>query len=674
MHDPMEAIRVSFFAECDEHLASLIDGLDALSAGTGDAETINVVFRAVHSIKGGAAAFGFDTLVTFAHSFEGALDAVRSGRIALDGDTLRLFYRAADLLSDHTHAARDGTAPGQSADTNAIAALDALSQGEPEAPGFGILASEETDLGDFGTPPSSTSTWVIRFAPKPEFFETGNDPLFLFRALREMGELSVVPDLDALPTLDTYDPMRAYLAWDLRLITDETKSTIAEVFEFVEDLCDLRIEAPEIAPEATPDTDTAQTPARAPSGVSAIQPTRPTVRVDLERIDRLVNMVGELVINQAMLAQSVKEAGLAAISPIATGLDEFLQLTRDIQENIMSIRAQPIKPLFQRMGRIVREAAAATGKDVRLVTHGEATEIDKTVIDVLAEPLTHMIRNAIDHGLETPAARRAAGKPEQGTITLGATHRSGRVVVEISDDGAGIDRTRARKRAVEAGLITHEDILDDTEIDQLLFRPGFSTASQVSNMSGRGVGMDIVKTAIASLGGRIVISSTPGRGTSFAISLPLTLAVLDGMVVKVAGETLVVPLTAIIETLMVAHDGIRAVGPTSKVIRVRDTFAPLVDLGAELGYREPLETYAGNIALLIAQEDDAPIALVVDAIDDQRQVVVKGLRESYGRIPGVAAATILGDGRIALILDTMDLMASATGRARQISRPAALAG
>ena len=310
-----------------------------------------------------------------------------------------------------------------------------------------------------------------------------------------------------------------------------------------------------------------------------------TIRVDLDRVDRLINLVGELVINQAMLTQRMLEAGLARASGVATGLDELEQLTREIQDSVMAIRAQPVKSVFQRMPRLVREVAVMTGKSVRLTTAGENTEVDKTVIERLADPLTHMIRNAIDHGLETPELRAAAGKPEEGLVHLSALHRSGRIVIEVADDGAGIDRPRVKAIAAEKGLIAAEAPLSDEEIDNLIFLPGFSTASTVSDICGRGVGMDVVRRSIQALGGRISIRSKPRQGSTFTMSLPLTFAVLDGMVVTVAGETLVVPLTAIIETLQPKADAVHGFGGNSRVIAIRDQFIPLIDVGHELDYR-----------------------------------------------------------------------------------------
>ena len=365
----------------------------------------------------------------------------------------------------------------------------------------------------------------------------------------------------------------------------------------------------------------------------------------------MINLVGELVINQAMLTQRMLEAGLARASGVATGLDELEQLTREIQDSVMAIRAQPVKSVFQRMPRLVREVAVMTGKSVRLTTAGENTEVDKTVIERLADPLTHMIRNAIDHGLETPELRAAAGKPEEGLVHLSALHRSGRIVIEVADDGAGIDRPRVKAIAAEKGLIAAEAPLSDEEMDNLIFLPGFSTASTVSDISGRGVGMDVVRRSIQALGGRISIRSRPRQGSTFTMSLPLTLAVLDGMVVTVAGETLVVPLTAIIETLQPKADAVHGFGGNSRVIAIRDQFIPLIDVGHELDYRSGFADPCKSVALLVESEGHVRSALLVDAILGQRQVVIKSLETNYQHVPGIAAATILGDGRVALILD-----------------------
>ena len=712
--DPMAEIRASFFVECEELLESLQDALSDMDEGNHDNETINIVFRAVHSIKGGAGAFGLNALVAFAHRYETVLDELRSGRLSITPEAMKLFFQAADLLQDHVRAARDGASEPEGSEP-CLLALESLMGGAPAAQ---PEADEVTDFQPMGLSfdfapmeeASPATAWTVRFTPSAALYASGNEPLHLLRALSKLGTCTTHCETAALPKLDLLDPEASYLSWICEISGDVTDFDIREVFDFVEDVCTFDITPGAVSPVSAvaplsldnsadppltdlvtveqedpvptasasiststlpgPTTDATVAPGTATSRETA-EPSA-TVRVDLDRIDRLVNLVGELVINQAMLAQSVAEAGLPPNSAVMTGLEAFMMLTRDIQDSVMMIRAQPVKPLFQRMARIVREASAAVGKEVRLRSEGEATEVDKTVIERLADPLTHMIRNAVDHGLETPETRRAAGKPSEGVITLSAQHRSGRVVIEVADDGAGINRAKVREIAIAKGLIAADATLSDSEIDNLLFLPGFSTANQVSALSGRGVGMDVVRQAIASLGGRITIHSEPGRGTRFSISLPLTLAVLDGMVVSVAGETLVVPLSSILETATLTDDDIRALGPTTNVIHVRGAFVPLYDLGAELGYRAPKASYSGGIVLLTAQENGTRSALVVDSILEQRQVVIKGLQRSYGHIPGVAAATILGDGQIALILDPADLVQNASGHTR--SQVFALAG
>ncbi|MEP0089420.1 MAG: chemotaxis protein CheA [Paracoccaceae bacterium] len=545
---------------------------------------------------------------------------------------------------------------------------------------------------------SETTGLIISFKPVPELYESGNEPLFLLQSLSDLGPCQFNPEFTPPDTLEELATLGNRLAWRVEVATTEEPSLAHEVFEFADGLCKLdinkgsisaimdpaaaepivglkEIEAPSVTTaieDLAPDLGAADAPAMvdvAPQTdpVATTEPKKtktsappakasPTVRVDLERIERLVNLVGELVINQAMMSQSIAQENIHPNSPVFSGLDEFMQLTRNIQESVMMIRAQPVKSLFQRMSRIVRESSSAVDKRVKLVTEGENTEIDKTAIERLADPLTHMIRNAVDHGLESTETRVANGKSDTGIIRLSAAHRSGRVIIEVSDDGGGINRTRVRAKAVEKGLISEDANLTESEIDQLLFLPGFSTAAEVSNLSGRGVGMDVVKTQISALGGRISIESKDGEGSKFSISLPLTLAVLDGMVISVANETLVLPINAIIETLSLSEQDLRYVAPNQHVIRVRDKFVPVIDLGTKLGYRAPADTIQGSIALLISPEEGHLVALLVDQIEDQRQVVIKGLQDSYGRVPGVAAATILGDGQIALILDPADLV------------------
>ncbi|ACB97176.1 chemotaxis protein CheA [Beijerinckia indica] len=712
--DAMMAIKQTFFQECEEQLAELENGLLAIQDGDKDPETVNAVFRAVHSIKGGAGAFSLDDLVRFSHVFETTLDDLRAGVLAPNADVLKTLLRAADMLADLVRAARDGGTVDAGRSQAIIEDLAALTHGQAEGvsaetnddddgqAGFSFqpvqACLDDLDFDDFQNEPAET-LFTIRFKPKPDLYAKANETALLLRGLKELGEMEVVCDASDLPLLSELDPEGAYLTFTITLLTQHDEAAVRGIFEFVEWDCDLTIEScatpaaksevyadvtsPDLAAaDAHQDISDKQKKAQivhaepvSESDQGVIQPERreqerresnttaglspATIRVDLDRVDRLIDLVGELVINQAMLAQSVTEAGLARATNIATGLDELEQLTREIQDSVMAIRAQPVKSVFQRMPRLVREVAAMTGKSVRLVTEGENTEVDKTVIERLTDPLTHMIRNAIDHGLETPEKRLAAGKPEEGTVHLCALHRSGRIVIEIADDGAGINRPRVKQIAIDKGLISADVTLTDDEIDNLIFLPGFSTAATISDISGRGVGMDVVRRSIQALGGRISISSRPGQGSTFTMSLPLTLAVLDGMVVSVADQTLVVPLTAIVETLQPKSTDVHGFGGAARVIAIRDQFTPLIDVGRELAYRRVPADPLASVVILVETEGGVRNALLVDAIQGQRQVVIKSLEANYRHVPGIAAATILGDGRVALILDVESIVTSA---------------
>jgi len=715
--DTMAAIKQTFFQECEEQLAELENGLLAIERQEGDLETINAVFRAVHSIKGGAGAFGLDDLVRFAHTFETTLDLMRSNELEITPGLVKLMLRSADGLADLVRFSRDGAdldrariaqlngelsraASGEAAAAHPEPAAQAepepAFEGEPTADenGFTPIRFSLDDLLGGGMPAfdeaPAAGGLTVRFKPKPELYAKANDAVVLLRELRRLGETRIACDTSDVPLLTELDPEGAYLSWSVDLDPAIEESAVREIFEFVVFDCDIDIasqpapavealpELPEPAPVAEARPQPAAAPAPAPvveaSNVVQLAPEREmtptetlikagqtpqpaaagqqtTIRVDLDRVDRLIDLVGELVINQSMLAQRVTEAGIARLSEVAVGLDDLEHLTREIQDSVMAIRAQPVRPIFQRMSRVVREVADMTGKSVRLVTEGEGCEVDKTVIERLADPLTHMIRNAIDHGLEKPEDRVAAGKPEQGIVRMTAAHRSGRVIIEVSDDGAGINRARVREIAVKKGLVEANAQLSDGEIDDLIFHPGFSTANSISDVSGRGVGMDVVKRSIQALGGRISISSKPGRGTVFTLSLPLTLAVLDGMVVTVSGQTLVVPLTAIVETLQPKKQDVHGLGDASRVIAIRGSFIPLIDIGRELGYREEEADPLNSVAIMVESENRSQSALLVDGIIGQQQVVIKSLETNYGHVFGVAAATILGDGRVAVILD-----------------------
>jgi two-component system chemotaxis sensor kinase CheA len=818
--DELEEIKVTFFQECDELMADCEVGLLAMEAGTGDAETINAVFRAVHSVKGGAGAFGLEALVRYAHVFETLMDEVRAGRIEAEPELVRCLLRAADVLVDQITAARTNGTPNEAATASMVVELEQWTRGhaadapaattaapadleEPiaftpmaftpialdEAPapagdefGFQPMTISIPDIGEPEAEPapapvvaSGPTVWIVSFKPHSDLYAKANEAALLLRELERLGPAETTLDESDLPDLEQMDAEGAYLSWTVRLTAEVDEAAIREVFEFVDGDCELSIRregaepaaadelsadtaadiaaalvaqvstpapldpiAPLPAPEpadaaakliaelaakppaeiaiprlvpaaaappaedefgftpmaapvvaALPDAPAAAAPpapapvvpppvemapaaaaaqaAVAPFGArpaakpggeaAAAPPPQATIRVDPERIDKLIDLVGELVINQAMLAQRVAEHGFAPSSNIAMGLDELEQLTRSIQDGVMAIRAQSVKSVFQRMPRLVREVAAQTGKSARLVTDGEATEVDKTVIERLSDPITHMLRNAIDHGLEKPDERVAAGKPAEGTVRLAALHRGGRIVIEVTDDGRGINRPRVRQIAIDKGLIQPDTVLTDDETDNLIFLPGFSTAAVVSDISGRGVGMDVVRRSVQALGGRISISSRPGEGSTFTLSLPLTLAVLDGMVVDVAGHTLVVPLTAIIESLRPKLDEVRALGPQGAVLAVRDAYVPLIDIGCVFGFRKTPINPSEGVVLLIESEDGTRAALVADDIQGQRQVVIKSLESNYRQVEGIAAATILGDGRVALIADVDAMVA-----------------
>lgn len=799
--DPFESIKATFFQECEELLTDMESGLLAMEQGDDDSETINAVFRAVHSVKGGAGAFGLEELIRFAHVFETVLDEMRSGRLHLTDEVAKVLLRASDVLADHVAAARSGGSVDEGRTVSMIADLQALidqdraaelglnddgdsgaaeedfgfvpvvlSLDEPaaEAPEVDIaalMAAAAAPEAEASAPAAaSTPAWRVTFRPRAEMYAKANEAALVLRELARLGHVEVALDASAVPPLDQLSAEQAYLSWTIRLSGDKSEAEVREVFEFVEDDCDLEViregetaavegsdaaiagdddasasaveaaaaapldldallarvaapaaepapAAPAPAPEppvaaappppAAPaqdpasldvaglialaekaSQDHAQTQAAPPKaepkaeqktearagGAGAVAAATPTIRVDLDRVDRLINAVGELVIQQAMLSQRVFESGLARSSDVALGLEDLELLTREIQDSVMAIRAQPVKSVFQRMPRLVREVADMVGKKVRLVMDGENTEVDKTVIERLSDPITHMLRNAIDHGLETPEEREAGGKAAEGTVRLAALHRGGRIVIEVADDGRGINRPRVRGIAVAKGLIAEDAVLSDDEIDNLIFLPGFSTADVVSDISGRGVGMDVVKRSIQALGGRISITSEPGKGSKFSMSLPLTLAVLDGMVVSAAEQTLVAPLSNIVESLTPRAEDVHLIGGRDAVICIRDTFVPLIDVGVALGFRDTPLPPASGVAVLVESEGGGKAALLVEAIQGQRQVVIKSLEANYQHIHGVAAATILGDGRVALILDVDALVTTSRRKAPRIEK------
>jgi two-component system chemotaxis sensor kinase CheA len=679
----MAEIRDVFFQECEEQLGELESGLLRMEGGTKDAETVNAVFRAVHSIKGGAGIFALDGLVRFAHVFETSLDAIRSGKMQAEPQVMALLLRAADVLMDLVRAARKGESVPETRTQGLVAEFSALAAGGAKGP-----AAVAPPPPAAPAPPVHKRTWIVRLTPKAALYAKANETALLLRELLRLGEAEVEIDTSQLPSLADLDPEGAYLSWTVTLTTDRDATAVREIFEFVEDDCELELfERPDFnffgmdepAPPAvladtvtaTPkagdppvhhDVETVASPhpvdvmaaqAEVSSSVSA------TIRVDLDRVDRMIDLVGELVITEAMLSQRVLEAGLARTSAVAMALEELEALTREIQDSVMAIRAQPVRSVFQRMPRLVRELAIQTSKQVRLIMEGEGTEVDKTVIERISDPLTHMIRNAIDHGLESPAVRLAAGKPAEGLVRLTALHRSGRIVIEVADDGAGINRPVVRAKAIERGLVAPDAQLTDDEIDNLIFLPGFSTAATVSDISGRGVGMDVVRRSVQAMGGRISIASRPAQGSTFTLSLPLTLAVLDGMVVKTSGQTLIIPLGAVLETLRPDTGDIYPLDSRNSVLALRGGYVPIVDVAEVLEFGQRSSVPEQSVALLVESEGGGRAILLVDEIQGQRQVVIKSIEANYRAVYGIAAATVMGDGHVALILD-VDAIVSVT--------------
>lgn len=725
--DDLAQFKQTFFSECEELLGDLEGHLMALQSGEGDNNTLNAVFRAIHSIKGGAGAFGFDRLVAFAHIFETVLDLMRDGRLEPTPDSVLLVLHCADILSDLVKAAQNGTelpadhenegrkslidlaaSIGVDADPNAadaaLAALDAQLAGgggldaEPE-PVAAVPAAPQTAPEPAAPAKAPLLKYLVKFTPRDALYQRANEPLILIRELRELGGFLAKADAEAVPPLDQIQPEGAYIKWEFEIETDRGEQAIKDVFEFVLDDCELEItclnppaaaakpaetaakpaaeaapEAPKAAappvaaPAAAPRTEALKPAAAAPKteagagagpaagGAGGGAPGGETkaarsIRVDLDRVDKLVNMVGELVITHAMIAQQTEHLHADQHPELANGLAELSHHIRDLQESVMAMRAQPVKSVFARLPRLVRELAMMTNKKIRLDMSGENTEIDKTVIEQLGDPLTHMIRNSCDHGIETPEDRAAAGKPAEGVIHVSADQRGGRIVIEITDDGRGINREKVMKKAIEKKLVAPDAVLSNEEIDNLIFLPGFSTADTVSNISGRGVGMDVVRQNIQSLGGRVHIQSRPGQGSSFILTLPLTLAVLDGMVLKVGVQSYILPLANIVESLRPEPDQINIVANQSELLRIRGEYVPLVYLHRIFKVPNGIDDTTKALVIIVELEDSSKMGLVVDEIIGQQQVVIKSLEENFDPIRGVGAATILGNGRVSLILD-----------------------
>ena len=547
--------------------------------------------------------------------------------------------------------------------------------------------------------------YKITFIPEHQILLTGNEPIRIFRELESLGELTATANIDKVPDFNHLTVDECFISWTLHLCTEANKDDILEVFDWVIDECELTIEeageqtSPILEPAAAESNATAQQDAITSEDVAKAEVTTPTVpaqtqaspppepteakpaeaktastasatssiRVGIDKVDSLINLVGELVITQSMLSELGNNFEMDKLERLANGLEQLLQNTKELQESVMRIRMLPISFAFNRFPRMIRDLSIKTGKKVELVIQGENTELDKTVMEQISDPLVHLVRNSIDHGIETAEDRASKGKPEQGTIKLDAYHQGGNIVIEVSDDGKGLDPKVIFDKAVEKGLIDSNIQLSDTEIFDLIFEPGFSTAKEISDISGRGVGMDVVKRNIKSLGGRIFIESTVNVGTTIKVHLPLTLAILDGQLVRVGQEVYIIPLLAIVESLQIKPELVNRVAGNTTLYRLREDNVPIIPIYKEFEV-EADNTELGNALLVVVEGDGQKVGLLVDDLLAQQQVVIKSLESNYERVEGISGATILGDGSVSMILDIPGLIASASHRSKTNNR------
>ena len=690
----LSQFRQTFLQESADHLSTMETGLLDLRSTPGDIELLNAIFRSAHSIKGGAGSFGLTKLVRFTHALENLLDRMRSAEMVADEHSISLMLDSVDVLRGLLEAGEDGPAPQGAAEL--VEQIEALISGEPAPAAVGGQAATHDSSG----PSGDLRVYRVEFRPGREMFSSGTNPIVLLRNLAALGTVSVCElHDDQLPSLEELDPAQCYLSWTVELASASPESEIREVFEFVEHLAEIRIESagapsPQTAliPAAISSKDLASAAAieskvtpvlekPAPATKAQAAPRKPvaggessSIRVATEKVDGLIDLVGELVIAHVMAAQMVEEFTPDCLPKLREAVAAMERSTRELHERVMSVRMLPVGTLFQRYVRTVYDIAKSTRKNIRLETGGEETEIDKSVLELLGDPLTHLIRNAADHGIESPKARIAAGKAEEGTIHLRAFHRAGRVVIEVTDDGAGIDPERVRAKAIERGLIAADAQLGDDQLRMLIFEPGFSTREEVSDLSGRGVGMDVVKRNIQQLNGTVALTSEKGKGSMISIELPLTLAILEGLLVRVADRILVLPLLSVIETVAPAAGQIIRVAEQGEVVRIREHSVPLLRLRRFLGLSECARSDSPGEAprslVVVVETGRRQIGLVVDELLGQQQVVMKSLERHLRKVDGLMGATILGDGCVAPILDVAAIAALDLFGLQKTSAPA----
>ncbi|AGG90043.1 MULTISPECIES: chemotaxis protein CheA [Rhodanobacter] len=638
----------TFFEESLEGLDAMETALLALDSGSTDHELVHTIFRAAHSIKGGAATFGFADVAAFTHVAESLLEEVRSERRAVDAELIDLLLRSVDCL--RAMLARSGSdQPAADAGSEAL-------RGE-----LVRLVSGELATAPAAAAPKAASAngWDIRFVALPHLLQTGNDPLRLFRELGQLGRLEVRRAfvLDSAPArLAELDPGHCHLGWELRLHGAVARGDVDAVFDWLDGDCELAIAA--LAAESSAAAALAAVAAPAAAPAPAAPPAREattagegsSIRVGIDKVDALIDMMGELVITQSMLSDIGENFQPSQLERLREGLLQLERNTRELQESVMRIRMLPIGSVFNRFPRLVRDLERKLGKQVRLELHGEHTELDKTVLEKIGDPLVHLVRNAIDHGLELPAQRKAAGKPETGTLKLNAYHEGGNIVVQISDDGAGLNRAAIVAKAQQRGLLGAGQEPSDTEVAELIFQPGFSTAAQATDLSGRGVGMDVVRRNVRDLGGSVGVKSEAGKGSVFTIALPLTLAIIDGLVTAVGHERYIVPLTSIVESQRLGAEAVRRIAGGGEVFQFRGEYLPLMRLHRAFDCADAITEVERGIVVVI-EDDSRRVGLLVDDLLGQQQAVIKSLEKHYQRVQGVSGATILSDGSVALIVD-----------------------
>ena len=668
--DMMETFRQTYLEESFEGLDLMETGLLDLPPGVPDNEKINEIFRAAHSIKGGSGTFGFNEIIDFTHVLETLLDEMRDGSREVTQEANEVMLQAVDVLRDmmtklQHHEPIDEERSGEvQADLERLLGMESAEKSSPEDE----IAVEDAVAGD----------WIIEILPEPELLQTGNEPIRIFRELAALGDLKVEVDLSDLPDINEFNPENLYIKWTLTLSgSDLQEDEIKEVFEWIDgDGAEVKYTPPQstVVPvepvvatvvKETVAKEVAVKPVNKPEAKKSPPAAKQegSIRVDLSKIDQMVNLVGELVITQSMLSQfgDQASAGEEVVSSedwadkLKEGLMHLERHTRDLQESVMNIRMLPVSFAFNRMPRIVHDVSQKLGKSIELVMEGENTELDKTMLESLTDPLVHIVRNSIDHGIEMPDVREAAGKPATGTVKMAAFHQGGNILIQITDDGAGINTERVLAKAIEKGVVAEDQILTEQEIVDLIFHAGFSTAEVVSDVSGRGVGMDVVRRNIKGLGGSVEVKTTLGEGSVFTIRLPLTLAILDGQLAKVGTETYVFPLVSIVESIQVDKANVKGIAGKTELYKLRDSYIPVIRLHDLLGVEEACTDLEKGI-LVVVEDSGIRAGIFVDDLLGQQQVVIKSLATNFMKVSRIAGATILGDGTVSLILDLSETL------------------